>query len=48
MSGGRFNYADSNALKWLESDDRGWYDNLAIKYIEDGKKRWLVKIEFHC
>ena len=37
-----------NALKWLESNDRGWYDNLAVKYIEDGKKRWLVKIEFHC
>lgn len=37
-----------NARAWIENNDAGWYDNLAIKYIENGKKHWLVKIEFHC
>ncbi len=37
-----------DAVNWIEAHDKGWYDNLAIKYKEDRKVRWLVKIEFHC
>ena len=36
-----------NAVEWIESHDRGWYDCLAIKYKEKGRLYWLVKIEFH-
>lgn len=37
-----------DAVEWIEAHDRGWYDCLAVKYMEKGRKYWLVKIEFHC
>lgn len=36
------------AEKWIEQNDRGWYDNLAIKFKDGGRVTWLVKIEYHC
>lgn len=40
------NYA--RAVEWIDANDRGWYDNLAVKYKDGRKVRWLVKIEYHC
>ena len=37
----------SEAVKWIEDNDRGWYDCVAIKYKEKGKQHWLAKIEYH-
>ena len=39
---------DDTARKWIDSRDNGWYDNIAVKYMDGRKKKWLVKIEFHC
>lgn len=36
------------AEEWIELNDKGWYDNLAIKFKDGGKTTWLVKIEYHC
>ena len=36
------------AHKWIEEHDRGWYDQLAVKYKEGRSVNWLVKIEYHC
>ena len=36
------------AEKWIRSHDRGWYDNLAIRFKEGRKINWLVKFEYHC
>ena len=35
------------ALDYIESHDRGWYDCLAVRYKKSRKKYWLVKIEYH-
>lgn len=37
-----------DAVEWIEKNDNGWYDCLAVKYMEKGRKYWLAKIEFHC
>lgn len=36
------------AEEWLDTNDSGWYDNIAIKYKDGRKMMWLVKIEYHC
>lgn len=36
------------AVKKIESLDRGWYDDHAIFYKDSRKKYWLVKVEYHC
>lgn len=36
------------AKKWIERNDSGWYDQLAVKYKDGRKIMWLVKIEYHC
>ncbi len=38
----------AEAQKWIKEHDRGWYDNLAIRYRAERKIYWLVKIEYHC
>lgn len=38
----------NKAVDYLESIDNGWYDNVAVKMKDNGKLRWLVKIEYHC
>lgn len=39
-------YEDAKA--WVETNDSGWYDCMAIKYRDkDRKQHWLVKIEYH-
>lgn len=35
------------AMEYIESHDRGWYDCLAVQYKSGRKKMWLVKIEYH-
>lgn len=35
------------AERWIEAHDRGWYDNLAIRFKDGRKIMWLVKYEFH-
>lgn len=35
------------ALGYIKSNDRGWYDCLAVKYKKGRKIYWLVKIEYH-
>lgn len=35
------------ALGYIESRDKGWYDCLAVKYKNGRKIYWLVKIEYH-
>lgn len=35
------------AENWIRLNDRGWYDNLGIKYKEGRRTMWLVKIEYH-
>lgn len=35
------------AYNWIEQNDSGWYDSLAIKYKEGRKIFWLVKYEYH-
>lgn len=37
-----------DAVNWIDAHDRGWYDCIAVKYMENRKKYWLVKIEYHC
>jgi hypothetical protein len=37
-----------SAKRWIEENDSGWYDNLAVKFKDGRKIMWLVKIEFHC
>ena len=41
----------NEATDWIELNDAGWYDNLAVKYKEKTKAgtktKWLVKIEYH-
>lgn len=40
--------SDRNAAeRWIDENDSGWYDNLAIKYKDGRKIMWLVKIEYH-
>ena len=36
------------AIDYIDSIDNGWYNNIAVKMKENGKLRWLVKIEYHC
>lgn len=36
------------ARNYIELNDSGWYDNLAVKYKEGRAIKWLVKIEYHC
>ena len=36
------------AEKWIKDNDSGWYDNLAIRFKDNDKVKWLVKIEYHC
>lgn len=31
-----------------EALGRGWYDCIGVKYMENRKKYWLVKIDYHC
>lgn len=38
---------EEEAGKWIEDHDRGWYDNLAVRFKEGRKINWLVKFEFH-
>lgn len=40
------NYVE--AVDWIERNDKGWYDNLAVKFKENRSVKWLVKIEYHC
>ena len=40
------NYVE--AVDWIEKNDNGWYDNLAVKFKEGRRVMWLVKIEYHC
>lgn len=35
------------AMEYIKSHDRGWYDCLAVQYKHGRKKMWLVKIEYH-
>lgn len=35
------------AMLYIQSYDRGWYDCLAVQYKLGRKKMWLVKIEYH-
>lgn len=36
------------ALAYINSHDKGWYDSLAVRFKDcDGKTKWLVKIEYH-
>lgn len=35
------------AYDWIQLNDSGWYDNLAVKYKDGGAIKWLVKIEYH-
>ena len=35
------------AYDWINEHDQGWYDCIAVKYTENRKTRWLVKIEYH-
>lgn len=37
-----------DAMTWIEEHDRGFYDNLAVKYKDGEGEWWLVKIEYHC
>lgn len=37
----------AEAERWIELNDSGWYDNLAVRYKDGRKILWLVKIEFH-
>ena len=37
----------SDAERWIELNDSGWYDNLAVKFKEGHRIMWLVKIEYH-
>lgn len=37
----------NEAMEYIESHDRGWYDCLAVQYKHGRKKMWLVKIEYH-
>lgn len=37
-----------DAVDWIDANDRGWYDCIGVKYMEEGRKYWLVKIEYHC
>jgi hypothetical protein len=39
------NYVE--AVEYIKSHDRGWYDCLAVKYKNGRRKLWLVKIEYH-
>lgn len=36
------------AMKWIDRNDSGWYDQLAVKYKGEKETMWLVKIEYHC
>lgn len=36
------------ARQWINENDNGWYNNLAVKYKDGRKTNWLVKIEYHC
>lgn len=36
------------AVDWIDKSDRGWYDCIAVQYMEKRRKYWLVKIEYHC
>lgn len=36
------------ARKWVEAHDRGWYDNLAVRYKKGRQIWWYCKYEFHC
>lgn len=40
------NYEEAET--WIRENDKGWYDNLAIKYKEGRRIMWLVKFEYHC
>lgn len=35
------------ACEWIDQNDAGWYDNLAVKYKGPCGTKWLVKIEYH-
>lgn len=35
------------AKKYIDTHDRGWYDNLAVRFKDGRKVLWLVKYEFH-
>ena len=35
------------AHKWIEDNDSGWYDNLAIRFKDGNETNWLVKYEYH-
>lgn len=35
------------ALEYIKSHDKGWYDSLAVRYKWDNEIMWLVKIEYH-
>lgn len=46
-----YNHVMSNyeeALKFIEENDKGWYDSLAVQYKDGRAKKWLVKYEYHC
>ena len=36
------------ALKAIETFDKGWYNDHAVRYREGRKIYWLVKVEWHC
>lgn len=37
----------NEAVEWIEQNDSGWYDQLAVKFKDGRKIMWLVKYEYH-
>lgn len=40
--------SEEDAYEWIKTHDRGWYDNLAIRFKRGRSIFWLVKFEYHC
>lgn len=43
----RRNKNRAEALAAIEKMDRDWYDDHAVRYRDDRKIFWLVKVEYH-
>lgn len=39
------NYDEAD--EWIQQNDSGWYDNIAVKFKNGRSVKWLVKIEYH-
>ena len=35
------------AAEWVQKNDNGWYDSIAVRFKEGRKINWFVKYEFH-